>query len=239
MAFTAIVIAVIVAFGLLSHWQFTRAEQREREAGEIARQEQTSPASPFAAGLSPWRRVAAEGSYRPESDVAVRKRPLNGANGFWVLSLLDTSEGSIWVNRGWIPATDAAAVAPAIPQAPQGRVTVSGVLRDFEPPDPPSADSGLPAGVIMAIHPASLPQLGTANGYLQAQASVPAEPGLTAVPLPEIDSSRNLSYAIQWLLFAGVAVAGWWWMLRREAGDVAKEREPAPTQDSQVTSVAN
>ena len=42
---------------------------------------------------------------------------------------------------------------------------------------------------------------------------------LRPVPPPEPTDSRNLSYAGQWLLFAGVAIAGWFFFLRREALD--------------------
>ena len=41
--------------------------------------------------------------------------------------------------------------------------------------------------------------------------------------LPVIDEGRNISYAVQWILFALVALAGWFFFLRREARTVAAE----------------
>jgi cytochrome oxidase assembly protein ShyY1 len=52
--------------------------------------------------------------------------------------------------------------------------------------------------------------------YLQQVDSQPADP-LTVVPLPEPDDLQNISYAVQWLLFAAVAIGGWYLFLRREA----------------------
>jgi cytochrome oxidase assembly protein ShyY1 len=40
---------------------------------------------------------------------------------------------------------------------------------------------------------------------------------LVIVPLPQIDEGQNISYAVQWILFALVAMVGWFVFLRREA----------------------
>ena len=52
--------------------------------------------------------------------------------------------------------------------------------------------------------------------YLQQTASEPTDP-VVLVPLPEPDDLQNISYAVQWLLFAAVAIGGWYFFLRREA----------------------
>ena len=67
-----------------------------------------------------------------------------------------------------------------------------------------------------------LPPAGDAlPAYIQLSASEPPQDGLIALPLPEVDEARNISYAIQWLLFAMVAIGGWFFFLRREAKDDA------------------
>lgn len=232
-AFTSIVIGVIVAFGLLSHWQFSRAQEREQQAVQIAGPAGPVETDPLTSGVVQWQRVRILGAYADAPQRAVRKRPLNGANGFWVMSLFDTPTGSVWVNRGWLPATNAADVAPVLPMPPAGKVVVSGVVREFEPPQP---RTGLPDAVIMSVDPSSLDLRGDLDGYIQLQASQPTDASLTPVPLPEVDSSRNISYAVQWLLFAGVAITGWWWMLAREARESRRE---SPASEPQASSVAN
>ena len=61
-----------------------------------------------------------------------------------------------------------------------------------------------------------LPEATAQDWYLQLRDSAPAEE-LLPVPLIEPDDLQNISYAIQWLLFAAVAIGGWFFFLRREA----------------------
>ena len=64
--------------------------------------------------------MAAQGSYESSSQVAVRRRPLNAQNGFWVMTLLRTEDGPVWVNRGWIPAGADAVIITVIVLASVG-----------------------------------------------------------------------------------------------------------------------
>jgi cytochrome oxidase assembly protein ShyY1 len=54
-------------------------------------------------------------------------------------------------------------------------------------------------------------------GYVDLVSSDPAQAaGLTPIPLPELSEGPHLSYALQWVLFAGVAVVGFVLLIRRE-----------------------
>ena len=102
---------------------------------------------------------------------------------------------------------------------------VDGYLRTFEAASD-QGNTGLPPGQIAAPSPALLPDVGqSVDAYVQLATSDPEQVGLIAVPLPEIDESRNVSYAIQWLLFAAVAMAGWYFFIRREAIEDAQRRD--------------
>lgn len=226
-AFTTLVLLSVVVFGLLSHWQWQRAEQRDRERVELlTRTAQT--AVPLASALAntpkEWQRLDLTGTYAQEQ-FAVRRRPLEGRNGFWVLSRLNTELGPVWVNRGWVPAEADALAMPSLPTPPSGVVRVSGYYRSPESRDIEQWQ-GLPMGMVPAVVPDALSQLSTdaaqstgavLTGYLQLTSSEPLQEGLVELPLPSIDSSRNISYAVQWVLFAFVAVGGWGYMLRRES----------------------
>ena len=221
-AFTLLVIAAIVAFGLLSRWQWSRADERRAEHVALLA-ESASPAIPLAEALAApqeWMPVTVTGTYDAASTRLIRQRPLNGANGFWVATLLMTDRGgTVWVNRGWVPVTGAATQAQAPPAPPAGSVTISGRLRSGErAPQPMPSD--LPAGQASALDPAILGAQVTGY-YVEMTASDPPDSGVTVLPLPDIDESRNVSYAVQWLLFAAVAVAGWFFFLRREAREDA------------------
>lgn len=229
LGFTAVVIGAIVAFGLLSAWQWSRAEQhrQERLALQAAAE---SEATPFAAidlgqgvtAADEWRPVVLEGTYLPGAEVVVRKRPLNAQNGFWVLSALATQEGRVvWVNRGWMPTGVDALATPVVPDAPAGVVEVTGYLRAFEEAEA-DRNEGLPAGQVAAPATALLPGVGAVDqAYVQLISSLPEQESLVPLPLPDVDEGRNISYAVQWLLFAAVAMAGWYFFLQREAREDA------------------
>ena len=54
-------------------------------------------------------------------------------------------------------------------------------------------------------------------GYIQLESSDPAQAeGLTPIPLPDLTEGPHLSYALQWVFFAIVAVTGFVLLARRE-----------------------
>ena len=203
-SFTLLVIIVIVAFGFLSRWQWSRAEERREQHNAIATEAAPIPYSP--AGNTEWQPVTVTGTYATEQ-LLIRRRPLNGSNGFWVVTPLRIEDGNVVsVVRGWISATAAPTDVVIPPAPPAGTVSIAGRWRVAEAAE---STDGLPRGQAMSV----------ASGYIQLTSSDPAQSELTLLPLPEVDESRNVSYAIQWLLFAAVAIFGWYFFLRREAKD--------------------
>jgi cytochrome oxidase assembly protein ShyY1 len=225
LGFTAVVIVAIVAFGLLSAWQWSRAEQHRNERIALDSALSTE-AAPLTGEVPEWSPVTVTGVYDSVAQVVVRKRPLNATNGFWVMTPLATDDGrTAWVNRGWIPVGGDALGTPDLPPPPAGTVTVSGYARDFENL-PPDSNEGLPPGQIAAVDTALLPAVTSGLGqYVQLTGSDPEQTGLVILPLPEssVDEGRNISYAVQWILFAFVAVGGWFFFLRREAREEQSE----------------
>lgn len=220
--FTAVVIVAIVAFGLLSRWQWQRADEKQvaQQALEVS---QAQPISPSVFDpLAEFTPVTLVGTYVPGSVRFVRQRPLEGRNGFWVLQQLGTAEGDVWVLRGWTPSGVRAGDSPSIEPAPSGPVQVTGVVRPLpigQAVDPQDR-GGLPLDQVTAIESAQLPPVSASQWYVQLQTADPPEE-LIPVPLAEPDDLQNISYAIQWLLFAAVAIGGWFFFLRREARDAA------------------
>jgi cytochrome oxidase assembly protein ShyY1 len=110
LGFTAVVIGAIVAFGLLSHWQWLRADDRRAERVALQSALASAPAPLESIDLSTgalpddvWRAVTARGTYLGDAQVVVRKRPLDARNGFWLMTPLQTDAGPVvWVNRGWL-----------------------------------------------------------------------------------------------------------------------------------------
>lgn len=221
LAFTLLVVVAIVGFGLLSRWQWERAE--ERRGQDRALQAETAlDARPIGEALSDpaeWMPVTLTGVYAEDRTVLVRQRPLDGQNGFWVVTPMTQPDGSThWVNRGWIRATLAATQAVAAPPPPEGIVSVVGRLRPAQQPDAvPPGD--LPAGQVPGVDI----ELVGSDFYVERTSSDPGDPGVTALPLPEIDDGRNISYAVQWIIFAVIALVGWVYFLRREGQEDARQ----------------
>jgi cytochrome oxidase assembly protein ShyY1 len=215
--FSALVIVAIIGFAALSYWQWSRAEQKRADRLELASVVESTPVS-VAEAREPWQRVELEGTFRDETTLVVRQRPLQGFNGLWVLTLLETADGqTVWVNRGWTPAGQDARQIPDVPSAPLGTVRIIGAWV----PDEAGARviDGLPAGMIAGVSAATLPQPTSVSGFVHVQRMNPNESFLESINPPQINEGQNLSYAFQWLAFAGIASFGWWFMLRREARD--------------------
>ena len=224
-----LILLVVPAFVLLSRWQLSRLDDRRYNNDLVTAHATQTPVpvdSLMTAGGDPssvgdeqrWRPVTATGTYDAAGEVLVRKRPLDGRNGFWVVTPLVTTSGTVLaVNRGWIEASGSASAVQAVPAPPAGEVTVVGRIQPSE--TAPEQPSDLPAGQVTDLDVA-LVAAGASTaypGYVQLESSDPAqEEGLTPIPLPNLSDGPHLSYAIQWVLFAVVAVTGFVLLARRE-----------------------
>lgn len=234
LAFSAVVVIAIVGFGLLSRWQWSRAEEHRLDRLALAASVSSAPVDVAVALRSPlpgdgFRAVTASGTYVAGDGVLVRRRPLDARNGFWAMTPLRLSDGrTVWVARGWLPAGKDALTTPPTPSPPTGTVAITGYLRPLDDAGP-NPNEGLPEGQIAAVADAALPPLpSSVDAYIQLASSDPEQANLVTLPLPTIDESRNISYAVQWLLFAAVAMGGWYYFLRREARE-DHARATAPT----------
>ena len=216
--FTVVVLVAIIGFGLLSRWQWQRAEEKRvaQQAQTLAEQEPVVP--PADEPLPEFTAVTLTGEYAAGSLRLVRQRPLEGRNGYWVLELLQTESGDIWVLRGWVPAGPRSDISPEV-SSPPGQITVDGLVRPLPRGEELTDRGGLPGDQVTDVESAQLPMPGNADWYVQALNSEP-EDSVTIVPVTRPDELQNVSYAVQWLLFAAVAIGGWFYFLRREAKEL-------------------
>jgi cytochrome oxidase assembly protein ShyY1 len=242
-----LVVLVVPSFILLSRWQLSRLDER-RHANAVVESNATQPPvavdSLLTAGAptssvgdaQTWRQVTATGHYDAARQVLVRRRPFEGANGFWVATPLVTSSGAVLVvNRGWIAASGGAGAVQDVPPPPSGTVTVVGRVRPSEQA-PPAQPTDLPAGQVTDLDVALVGGTDVYPAYVDLLSSQPAQAaGLTALPLPDLSEGPHLSYAVQWVFFAVVAVAGFVLLARREreyaAAGATTERETATRTD--------
>jgi cytochrome oxidase assembly protein ShyY1 len=236
-----LVLVIVPSFVLLSRWQLSRLDQR-RHANAVITANANSPAAPVAdvmrAGTDPtaigddqtWRQVSATGHYDAAGQVLVRKRPLEGRNGLWVATPFVTADGTVLVvNRGWVEAQGGAGAVVDVPPPPTGTVTVVGRVQPSEQaplPQPTDLPQGQVTDLDVRLVAGGAPSY---PGYVDLVTSTPPQAdGLTAIPLPDLSDGPHLSYALQWILFAVVAIVGFVLLARRE-------RETADADPTAVT----
>ncbi len=248
------VLAVVVALGCvaLGRWQWHRYQDKH-DRKQLVERNYDAPAVPLRqllptadSGLDPadqWRPVRVTGRYDAPATTLVRNRPHDvGASapafGYEVLVPLVLDDGSaLLVDRGWVPSgtggPNPAQEPDVVPPPPDGTVDLVVRLR----PSEPTRGEQLPPGQVASIAVGQVARatgltLRPAYGVLVSE-SPAAEPAPALLERPELDGGEgiNASYAVQWLLFAALALGFPFWFVRRQ-------RAPAPAADLPRTPVA-
>lgn len=215
LALLALALVFASAFAALGNWQLGRSRSEAATApaatGTVRLQELVEPQTAFTGELL-GRTVEVTGQLGAPT-LRVEGRSLDGEQGAWVLNPLvvrtDDGTATLPVVRGWVPD---GVLAPA---PPGGEVTLTGRL---EPSEAPTGETA--ATTVSAVSSADLlNRWGQPiyTGFLVTDVPVPAV-GLTAVPPAPVDDGgfalQNISYALQWWVFALFAVFIWWRLVR-------------------------
>jgi surfeit locus 1 family protein len=229
LAVTSLVATTCVALGI---WQIARLHQKQQYNAAVRAGLSAAPA-PVGALLSGgadadavrYRRAEATGTYDIAHEFVLYGRTQRSEPGNHLLTPLRVADGSaILVDRGWVPLdVDDPGEAAAAP--PRGDVRVEGVLFSSEG-DPP----GIPgqteveeptlSKVDLARIQSQLPYP-IAPDYLLLQRQSPTQPDgfPEPAPLPELSEGPHLGYAVQWFMFAAIALAGFVVLALREGRD--------------------
>ncbi|MFN8077785.1 MAG: SURF1 family protein [Kineosporiaceae bacterium] len=242
----AVVLAASAGMARLGEWQLNRARESSRSAEVTRLGEQpvplTSVVVPRAAlkAEAVNRPVTASGRWDAGRRVLLPGRELDGRRGLWVLTPLVLADGSaVPVVRGWVASpADAPIVDDTASAAP---VTVTGVLRVPEPrfDTLPGTDLGLPPDQLPRIDVTELVKrwpYPLVDAWVQAESQTPAAPAaIRPVPVEATSGGfawRNLSYALQWWIFAACGLFLWWRLVRddhqRRAAADPSDPDPDP-----------
>jgi cytochrome oxidase assembly protein ShyY1 len=258
-ALTVVMVFVALACVGAGTWQIVRFDEKVR-ANDALTANARDPAVPVRAVLPlvgrqsvsaddvRFRSVVATGSYEPSAQGLVRLRSVGSVEGFYVLTPLRTSTGTLLVVRGFLAALADGSAPTAVPAPPAGVVTVQARAEAGETKT--DLASGLPGDQLLSINPADQAgRLGSAvyNGYAELKKGAPGTRGLTVIPPPSLSNPaggavepQHFAYIIQWYLFALLALAAPVAMARAErresqAGDTpelaAEERRAAKLAD--------
>lgn len=235
----ALVVVFSIACVYLSTWQFDRRQEAldamdqlsvNYDADIVSLASLAEPNS-FEA-KNEWRQVNLVGSYLTEDAVLVRNRPLNGQPGFLQLVPFQLVTGEIIaVERGWL-AVNSDYEPPANPPLPSSEVQeITGHVRASEP----TLDRSAPAGQLATINIEALTAAQGLAGVVfeelyvrMSNESVAVAENPKQLSRPEIGEGNHLSYALQWILFALMAVAALVWGIKKEreaqSGSVRERR---------------
>jgi cytochrome oxidase assembly protein ShyY1 len=143
----------------------------------------------------------------------------NGTGGFEQLVPFLTVEGeTVYVSRGWIPTGERQNYPDRVPMPSAIETTILGRLVAEEP----ILDRGAPKGQLASINIAlANQQTGLQDviegGYVRLIGENPrVSESLQPMPNPATEEGNNLSYAVQWIIFALMAVAALVWRVRRD-----------------------
>ncbi|WP_308121344.1 SURF1 family cytochrome oxidase biogenesis protein [Paractinoplanes bogorensis] len=257
LAAAALAVAAAVVMVMLGNWQLRRYEERTAindridAADSVAAVPLTSklsrPTTPGAAGESPgkalaWTKVTVSGRYDPAHEIQARGRTVDGDVGFEIVTPLVLDDGSaVLVDRGWVPAPEGGATAaPVVPPAPTGPVTVVGQIHLSESrPAPIEHRNGR-----LDTRRISLSKLAPEMPYpvygayvLLTEQTPAADAAFTQIPIDHEDSWQNGGYAVQWWLFAAMALGAYVYYARKEArGESGETRSRPQTPDRPRTS---
>lgn len=214
----ALCLSFALIFTALGTWQVRRlAWKRDL----IARVDERIHAAPVPVpGRSEWanldileaeyRRVQARGLFQHDRETLVDALTEQGP-GFWVLTPLDTADGTILVNRGFVP-PDRRDAADRSEGQVAGEVTVTGLLRVSEPdgrilrPNEPAADRWFSRDVEAIAAARGLG--GVAKFFIDAEAA-PGSPGLPLAGLTVVRfRNAHLPYALTWFALAALCAGG-------------------------------
>jgi len=208
----ALTAAACAAFVLLGNWQARRAEAKRALGAELERSLKSPPidlSNMIDVSSLIHKRVLARGRFVAERTVLLDNKLRRGRPGYEVITPLRLagSEWHVLVNRGWLAAPASRQTLPEV-RTPSGELTVVGVALERLP---------------HALQPGAAPP-GAVRQNLDI-AAFAAETGLRLQPVvieqhddngdglvrdwprPDLGIERHESYALQWYLFAGLAIA--------------------------------
>lgn len=251
-------LVLVTCFVGLSTWQVNRA-QHKNDAADCAGVEKLKDFNDVMDAQAPMpgiladQRVSLSGHWVPDAQVVVPGRVQDGDDGYWVVTMFapdgahlgegveaadaDDKTIAIPVVRGFTTNEDAAMDS----RAGEGQVELTARIGPIEGPEP---GNDLPDGQVRTVSTSQIinmfPDLLTYSGFLipetasGAAASVGTD-GLAQVPPTTTRDEggfdlQSAVYAIEWLIFAAMALYMWFQLLRddylkRRLGDDSQDPE--------------
>lgn len=218
---TVLTIVAVWLFLLLARWQVDRAEEKQALLDLNIRQRQAPVLTihgdeRLMEDRLRYRSVTVTGAWDSDHQLLLDNRIWQGRVGYEVFTpfAIEGSRKLVLVNRGWVAANPNRTSLPEV-SLPRRRVTISGMVDRF--PVPGWHLSGMEAptpgwpAVVQQVEPNVIEErLGRPLMDFQIKlAPHEADGYVREWQLDFIDPHRNLGYALQWSLFALIALGLW------------------------------
>ncbi|MEU5693760.1 SURF1 family cytochrome oxidase biogenesis protein [Actinosynnema sp. NPDC020468] len=227
-------------YALLAPWQFGRDDERSAQNNAVLTSQRTE-AVPVTSVLGrpnseiEWHRVTMTGRYLPAGQAVARLRTVQGEAAFEVLTPFALAGGPVvLVDRGYVRPVNGIKV-PALKPVPETEVTLTAWVRagELDNRDAFEQDGHRQVYAINSAVVGRAANLDIRPGYFQL---TDGSPGVEeSLPLPILEAGPFFSYALQWIAFGTMALAGWLYFTIREARPGgALTTDPRPTKRKSV-----
>jgi cytochrome oxidase assembly protein ShyY1 len=250
-ALSALMLLVALVCVAAGTWQIARFIEKVNANDALRADAHSAPApvadvlplvgaTPPSADAVRYRKITATGHFDDAHTAQVRLRSVNGQDGSLVLTPFVTRDGVLLVVRGLLPSS----ITTAPPSAGGAKVTITARAQTSEANRDSAAE--VAQGQLVSINaPAQAAHLHARlfDGYAELLPRQPGTKGLVALPGPNLSNPaggavepQHFAYIIQWYLFALLALAAPFAMVRadRREREAAAPQEPAaPQSDAQ------
>lgn len=217
-------IALAVVFALFGQWQLSRAVQAgtvlERPTEQVLALDHVAQPASSVSDEAISQLVTTTGEWVPDDYQILQDRLDRGRSGYWLTGHFRTENGaSLAVALGWTSDRSTAEAALADISSIQLPTTVSGRFQQSEGPTIPAEGQPYPKDLSVAALINEWAEPGpTYAGYVTLT-EAPAATKLSAIYSPPVEQQvqlnfLNLFYAVEWTLFALVALYIWYRLVR-------------------------
>lgn len=222
---SVLLLALLIPLFLgLGSWQLRRAEEKAalnalREARVQESPMELDTSTPDSIEELRYRPIFADGEYDVSHQFLVDNQIKGQQAGYHVLTpfRLAGSGQAVLVNRGWVPLGPERNVLPDISQAPKGKIRIAGLPDRLHRVGFRLQGAEIPAegwpSVVQLPEPGPLAQR---LGYSLLSYQVLLSPGVEGGyardwQASKLDPEKNRGYALQWFLFAAIALMIFFW----------------------------
>ena len=213
----ATVVVALVCLQLGS-WQLSRADARQERLDRqerLGEESGRSLAEVLGEEAPDFHRLRVRGEFDNERSILLDNRIVDSMAGYHVLTPLETEDGTVLVNRGWIPRGRDRAQLPEIPDI-EGEVEVRGHARTYDPRTMVLAEDDLEeASWPLRVQRVDMEELSGVLGVELAPFEIRVDPDLSLEADEQftrrwrdvsMTPQRHRAYAVQWFGIGTVAV---------------------------------